>query len=104
MSTASSPLVQHGSVLRAFEVRSFQPLGSRLLPFESQFLRFAMGLMAFLAGFYISFYISTWASFIIRRQSHGGVKVPPMAPYGIPFIGHTIGFALDPVKFLTRVR
>lgn len=108
MSAAMAPSVQLAAVLLTPKPLALQhPLQSKdsgPSTFGNEYLRVPMGLAVFLVGFCVSFYISTWASFIVRRQSRGGAKVPPMVPYGLPFIGHAVSFALNPVKFLTKVR
>lgn len=60
-------------------------------------------LSLFLVPIPILCYASTWISFIVQQQSRDAVKVPPILPYIVPFVGNAFSFAFDPVKFLSNV-
>lgn len=80
----------------------FQP--SDLLHFstESRFLHLMLWCIVFLIGNLAFVYISTWIAFTSQRLSRDVVKVPPMTPYMVPFIGHAISFAFNPARALAR--
>ena len=49
-------------------------------------------------------HISTWISFSVRRLSLDNNLTPSMLPYAIPFFGHALSLALNPVRTLSRFR
>ncbi|KAG4437712.1 hypothetical protein IFR05_006795 [Cadophora sp. M221] len=45
----------------------------------------------------------TRISYKVISSSRDRVKTPPTVPYTIPFIGHAVGFGLDPASFFMRL-
>lgn len=49
-------------------------------------------------------YILTWISFSLQRGSRSSIKVPPMVPYMVPFVGHAFSLLYDPVGTLIWIK
>ena len=49
-------------------------------------------------------YLCTWVSFSIRRLPRDNNPVPPVLPYAVPFFGHALSLAVNPVRALSQLR
>ena len=56
--------------------------------------------MLFLSVPFIFNYIATWLFFWVSHLSKKAVKVPPAAPYMVPFLGSTYHFAFNGLNFV----